>query len=419
MKKLLIFSLLLLTLSGFTKIYSQNNFIKGYIITLNHDTINGLINYKQWNFNPKVIQFKKDINSHITNYKANEINFFYANNELYIGKIIPIDYSPVKLEELSYSTQENFITDTIFLNVVLQGRTSLYSLNDHNSKFHFFIEKNDIGITELLNQFYLKDIQGKTIIQHFEKYKGQLNIYLSDCPSIFTKIIKCNFNFKDLQGLIAFYNTSQNASITYKKINEKAKIVWGVTGGLSYTQVKFTGSGDYLSKMNFSSSYNPIIGISLSYHFPRNLNKWSIYNELIFKSYSSDGSYTDYHNENYYTTYNNTVGGSYLKLTNMLRYQFVKCKIKPFLSVGICNSIVINKKNSRVTETKFYSEHTFKNGTAVGEYKHMEQSVVAALGGDYKNFSMELRYESGNGFSNYRNVISKINSFNLLIGYHF
>ena len=63
MMKLLVLSVFLLTallLAG--SCYSQSStYQKGFVVTNNGDTINGWIDYRQWDKNPDEIKFKKDI----------------------------------------------------------------------------------------------------------------------------------------------------------------------------------------------------------------------------------------------------------------------------------------------------------------------------------------------------------------------
>ncbi|MFZ4726623.1 MAG: hypothetical protein ACOYMD_14400, partial [Paludibacter sp.] len=42
-------------------VYSQENYVKGFIIKQNGDTLNGLVDYRNWSVNPKQIQFKKSV----------------------------------------------------------------------------------------------------------------------------------------------------------------------------------------------------------------------------------------------------------------------------------------------------------------------------------------------------------------------
>ncbi len=55
MKKILF---LLFCILVYSNVFSQKNYLPGYIINNEKDTIKGYINYRNWNINPKKISFR-------------------------------------------------------------------------------------------------------------------------------------------------------------------------------------------------------------------------------------------------------------------------------------------------------------------------------------------------------------------------
>lgn len=68
--------------------FSQQNYLPGYIIQNNGDTVTGFIDYRNWSLNPDLIEFRKTSNSAATKYKPGDIKEFtttYSGTSVYEG----------------------------------------------------------------------------------------------------------------------------------------------------------------------------------------------------------------------------------------------------------------------------------------------------------------------------------------------
>ena len=65
--------------------FSQKNYLPGKVITLQHDTLTGYIDYRNWEVNPKIITFKKEITSDEITYTPLEISGFQVSDENYLS----------------------------------------------------------------------------------------------------------------------------------------------------------------------------------------------------------------------------------------------------------------------------------------------------------------------------------------------
>lgn len=402
--------------------FSQKNFVPGVIETLNNETLSGLIDYKNWEVNPTSISFKKDSAAAVVNYTPLSIKSFKVANDYYTGKIVSVDKSPYRLEDLVYLDTKSYIDiDTVFLSVYVLGAANLYYLKDKDQKEHFYWEKTGTDIAELIYKTTLKKVDGKSMIERVERYKGQLIYYFADCPKIKDKISYTVYNSKGMIKLFEEYNKCKNAESTFLKKYEKTVMKVGVTGGLSITALNMhQGFEDRYSLMmiypEFNYAYSPVIGLSLNIVLPRSRDKWSLYNELLFKSYDVQSSFRSFYmNENYYGTVNLSLGGTYLKLSNMVRYQVPFKKVKPFVNVGFSNAIAIALVNHRSSEDVYYSNHTIETGLAAPNPRGHEIGLTGGAGVQVRKFSAELRYETGNGMA--KDVITK--NIYFLIGYQF
>jgi len=106
-------------------------------------------------------------------------------------------------------------------------------------------------------------------------------------------------------------------------------------------------------------------------------------------------------------------------MNNMVRFKYPVGKFFIFINGGITNGIAVSEKNYLKEETRFYSTITFKEGKALDNVWIYEFGLIGGLGIRFKMFSIEARYERGNGFSDYVSVRSSTNRFYFLMGWKF
>jgi hypothetical protein len=405
---------------SFNVSYSQTNFQLGYIVINNSDTLNGLIDYRNWVITPKQIKFKTHPDSAVKIYRPNDIQFFTVEGEIYASGIVTIEDGPFNKSDEENIGQFNNRIDTVFLHVLIKGEKSLYYLKDENQKTHFFI-----GIAgryeRLLFRTYNGKVNGRTLVKTDEKYKGQLNLYFQDCPAIQKNISSTNYNSYALIKLFKAYNECKQSIIIYQYKVDKIKTEIGLVGGLSLTQIKFAGDEgfNFLKNADYPLSKNVTFGAFCNILFPRQQGKWSLYNELIYFSYQSTGTNLDSSDKNIYTFSTNSVGSSSIKLNNLLRYKYPVKNMFLFVNGGISNGIAISETNYRRIESHVYSESNISEREALINSRRWERGYILGLGGIFKNYSGEFRIGQTNGMSGYILLKSPVQSYYLLFGYSF
>lgn len=415
MKNILLLSFFLLAFM--VKIYAQENFIEGLIVSHDNDTIRGQIDYQNWEKNPSEIVFKSR-NGSTNKYEPKDIMAFSVSEDFYESKIAVIDKSAHKLRDLEFKINPVIITDTVFLMALVKARASLYYLKDENLKTHYFIEKDSTEIKELIVNKDLKWIKYSKILVTTEKFKSQLMFYFSACPGIHKMINKAEYNAKSLVKIFKIYNNCSSSKIGYiKKEEGGSRYKLGIITGLSSTKIKFENFNNSafksLGNADFKRSYNFTFGLSLNFVIPRNRGRYRIYADLLYKSYKALGSYTDQ-----YRIYDITFNMDYIKLTNLFRYQIPYDGLKPFINLGISNAHAINYDIFQVIQyrqgTPYPSERE-----ALAYIREYNFGFVAGVGANYKKFSFEIRFERTTGLSFYSSLASKVNNGYFLFGYTF
>ncbi len=417
MKRICIVCLIVfLSVYGIKCGYSQKNYQPGYIINFANDTLNGSINYKNWGINPKEIFFKNE-KGEISRLTSEDIKSFFVSGENYVSAIVNIDANPYKTA-VSYSNEYTYKTDTVFLRSLVLGKKSLYFYKGMEGKEHFFIG-TDEGYELLHHKLYFKDVGGAKTVFTDKKYIRQLNYYFQDCPEIKEKLKNTLYNSSDLIRLFLKYYSLKNELADFHEQDNRVKTDICFIAGVSISKLQFKGNiNDDLVEAGYSPSMNIPFGVSFDIHLPRNLQKWSVNNELLFTSYKMEGDFSERSSETIYTT----LGYSYIKLNNMLRYRYSFSKSSFFLNAGISSGFVVKEINEKRTEHIYQtSEDEFevkiKEERALKESRKYEAGVIIGAGCNYKNFLLEIRHEVSNGISKYVDLKSPVNRTYILLGY--
>lgn len=400
--------------------YSQSNFQAGYIIDIHKDTIKGFVDYRNWDKSPMAIVFKTLPDSEKKVYTPADIESFSVAGESYIRAIVTVDDSPFRENELTVTQIPQYRTDTVFLQILINGAKSLFYLKDQNLKVHFFIYQKGVYETLVFIK-YLQNVDGGGAVKTNEKFKGQLTLYFQDCPSIQKKINYAGYSKDDLISLFKeYYKCTQN-TIVYQSPSEKVKSDFGIFAGLSLTNLKFTGTNDFNSIIyaGYPLSYNFTAGGFFNIVLPRTRERWSINNELMFSSFNVSGYYRDTPNPDIYTESYSSLGRYYITLNNFLRYKYPIKKMFVFLEGGISNGIAVSETNNMEEVSHIYSATYFIESAALKNARSIETGFILGLGATISHYSCELRIERGNGMSTFMYLASPVIRCSLIIGYKF
>lgn len=395
----------------FQSSFCQENYLPGSIIDLNGDSINGFIDYQNWKKNPDLIYFMHKTDSIRFPCTPHDIKGFSVSDEHYISAVIKTENSPDRADKLSYFKELSIEVDTAFLQVMILGSKSLYYFEKISGKGQFYF-KTDSSYELLVYKRYLKKQNGNNLIIENSLYKGQLAVYLQDCPEIQKILSYTKYNKLSMEKLFNYYYSNTLSEINFQKTTEKLVTEFGLLAGASITTLKFhTVNPDYsyLANTDYGLSLNISPGLFFDIVLPRNLRKFSMCNELIFTSYNLDGQTTGNLSN---TTIETKFGYSYIKMNNLLRYKYPEGKSFVFFNAGISNGIALNEINILKVDGIEISR-------ALAFTRKHEQGLL--FGGGIKNnkFSYEIRFERGNGMSRKTTTSSKTNRYYLIFGYKF
>lgn len=353
---------------------AQSNFVDGRIVTTAGDTIAAQINNRDWNRNPKSIT-AKNADGSIRTYAPMDIKGFYLTDskEWYNGAIVTTDKSSIKSNEvLKNINLRGKDTDTIFLKVLVKGRLNLYSMVDEYSRRHYLSGK-DGKIEELgfEKKRVLVPKEGVVVIEH---YKNQLKNYVIDCkqPPVATKV---QYAEKSLIDFVTTYNRCMSSEVGFVAVTERSEFRFSVLAGAHYTSLTYKVQ-DVTRK--YDPSAGPVAGVALEVVFARNRRSLSLYNELVYKSYS-----VTFTNTTLNTT--NTYDATQLKLFTGFRYRVpTDNAARLFFGLNVVNGLAVSHKV--VTQGN-------------KDFRTHEQGVAIDAGVQAGRFQYLVRYELANGFS--------------------
>ena len=398
--------------------FGQENYLPGYVISLPGDTISGAIDYRGWEFNPEEIHFKTTLKEEPIRYGPSDIRGFEVHDERYVSAVVAVEISSHKTGALSHSSEAVLETDTAFLQTLFAGSKSLHSYKNRMKEQFYIRQESEFEL--LVYKKYLKKDDRSDGLAENRKYLGQLAVYLQDCSVIQDMLRNTSYSRKALNRLFARYHECTSAPVSFEKRAEQVEFIVGAVVGGTLSILSFSGEGNApLVAVEYPSSMNGSVGLSLEVVLPRNQRKWSFHNELLYTSYQTAGRYDDFTNEDRYTITRTELGYSYIKLNNLARFRYPVGKVALFVNVGISNGLVVGETNYRRTETKLYSTERVREEAALADSRRHEQGFLGGLGAQFGRFSLEARYERGNGMSAYTGLRSLTHRYYTLLGYRF
>lgn len=400
---------------------AQENYKPGYIIKNNSDTIIGFVDNRDWSRNPDVVKFTTNIENYPTFFRPIDLIEFGVEDEIYVSGVVNVAMSPMQMGELEDNPQIQTKIERAFLQTIFKGEKSLYYYISALGVKNFYI-KQDTAFDLLMYKKYLRKVphDNKTFVMENKMYVGQLTLYFADCENINKKLENALYNKSSLIKAFQYYYECVSSDVYFQTKTRKLKFEFGVLAGPSITTLKFGSDAfPYLVNADYNSSINFTTGLFFDLILPVSQGKWSINNEILFSSYKVKGTYTEYVHEDYYSIRDSEIGHSYLKINTLVRFKYPVGSSFLFLNGGMSNGLSISETNNMRTESKFHSEEKLVEGLALDDVRKYEIGLIAGAGVKYNRFSLELRFEAGNGMSEYLALKSSAKRYTLLLGYKF
>ncbi|MEM9990358.1 MAG: outer membrane beta-barrel protein [Bacteroidota bacterium] len=385
-------------------LFSQKNFVPAYVISLQGDTINGLIDDRNWDKNPTKITFKKSEQATEVRHDVMSIRGFAVGDEYYKQAILQVENSPRQVGRLAEDADLNLKQDTVFLRYLIAGTKSLLVHKSKAGTNNYYIPKAD---TFALLQ-YKRFIRNKLGIKKEAKRKDyivQLKNYLVDCEAVQSDILNLEYETPALLKVFERYyaHCATEESLTQLK-KEKAKVQWGIVAGLTVTDLFSNSDFDVfyrVTQADYTPSLDYVVGIRLDIFLPRVRNKISVNNELLFTRFLASGVHEDIVSDNERRVTNTKIGFSQLKMNNLFKYRhLLKQEGNIFFNLGISNTLTLKELANISTEQRvFFGIDRTRTYRSIEQTRPYQIGGVVGVGVQRGNLLVDIRYEVTDGFS--------------------
>lgn len=216
---------------------AQNNFKPGYRVNLKGDTINGYVDYQEWDNNPKSFRFKTDPGSKYQTYFIANTSAFGINKLGYFEKqVVSVSMNKIRLSELSNVVDTSKITDTVFLKVLAKGKNiSLYSYTDLLKTRYYYAETGINDIHELTHYVY-KPENSNSFVE--VNSTGQLNyLAMKYNPAIAAQVNGIQYTKEAMLKITSLINGGNEKQ--QFKTGSKTQVIFFAGAGASYSTIKF------------------------------------------------------------------------------------------------------------------------------------------------------------------------------------
>ena len=390
----------LILISPFTA-FSQSNFQSGYYISLDNDTIQGLLHNRGEIGNFRSCIFKKDEHSKSLKFSAKEIQAYrFLNDKYYVSKTIKTSKGK----------------ETVFVEFLVNGISNLYFFRDPEN-FLYLIEDEEGNLIELYNEEEIVYVEGKgEVSKNTYRHIRMLKMAFSDCMEIQPQVDNARLTHKSLINLTKNYHSfvcDDQECIVYEKMLPPFKIQFAPVIGYTASNLQF--DNDFYSNFTYDPNSNFMLGLQMNAILSRINEKIAIQLDLL------------YHKNNYYGTYNDYyelyIDNNMLETSLMLKYMFPTGKVKPSLGIGFGYNFILDSDYTAVVENTPGNPQE-RNLNDI----YMATTLVAGvvqLGCNYRVFknreifsNFRYTYTTGQTSGSQTYVRATINMFNISLGFY-
>jgi len=318
---------------------AQTDFLPGYYITNNSDTIRGEIDNRGDMRNCHICTFRSGEGMESVSFNPGGIYAyrFSDGGKYYISKEVII----------------NKKSQTVFLEFLVNGISNLYYYRGEGLD-RYYIESGDGSIIELTNDFIEFTKDDMVYGRYTNLYVGQMRASFSDCPEILPKLDQAQFSHKSLINLTSEYHDyvcDGELCIIYEKPTSNVQVSGGpyagmITSTLDFPEFKGDMDADASYKWyhyyTFSRQTDYMFGLRFRFTMPRANEKLAL---IVLTEYTRSDYYSyteDQTNPGLLTQMEANAHLTSLNLMAGLQYTYPKGRIRPSFAIGPVCSIDLN-----------------------------------------------------------------------------
>ena len=398
---------------------AQINFEQGYYIDNSGKKINCLIRNMDWRGNPTSFQYKITAETRVETTDILQVQEFGIGNQFKFQRsAVMIDRSSDLNSELSNQRAPEFKTETLFLKVLVEGAANLYQYEGGNvRRFFYSITAKGSEIKPLIFKRYRQP--GRIGINY--QFRQQLTNEFNCAGFSKTAIDRMEYKRDLLLRFFDNYNKCIGGTqVLYKRKKAKNSIRLTPRIGLNYAKFSMeqSSSAPFPFSRNidveFDGKFYPRFGLEFEIALPFGGNKWRLFVDPSYQSYSEKSEFIQ------------NINSTDIVTTSEIKYATIE------FPVGVRHYFYINDNSQLFANASvafvFNSTSTidFEVEGQIGEIADpvlngTEEYFSAGLGYLLNNkWSLEARYNTSRDLlGDTTNWTSKFdNSFSLILGYN-
>ncbi|NEV93479.1 hypothetical protein G3567_04850 [Psychroflexus sp. YR1-1] len=283
---------------------SQSAYVSGYFITEDNSKVECLIYNRDWGQNPEEITYKMDEDSKTQTATLEDITEFKLDNTEHYYKRFKLNSDLVSYEDSKTIKQKG---EAVFIKVLIDSETKLYSYKKSGERFFFFGDEKPVLLR------YDKTINDKGKAIKSRAFQKQLYDELNCVKFKISRYSKLEYTAKDLISLFKDYYrcNDYNFETTYTR-RTRFKYDFKLISGLNFlsdvsTSYEFTYnydkpappssgnvsipvSGESSERIHYKTKLNYIVGFENELFLPIQRNKWSLFFAPNYQHYSGETS---------------------------------------------------------------------------------------------------------------------------------
>jgi len=372
--------------------FGQDDFRKGFIVTLENDTIQGLIN-----FNVKDrCEFRESKTSENIVFNPGDLKGYgYIKQRHYESWLIPETNEPM------------------FIELIQRGKVSLY--------FHdnYFLVHRDSLLALKKGKDRIVEVEGKKYIESASYYKQVLNFMLQDCPP--ERLVKLTYTERHLNNAIRKYNQcTGNQPFIPKSDVDWIRINFWVTAGLTRSKLQLTNFDPSV----FGASRSLVYGFGGLINSPRLNEKISFTAGLFWTNVLYQGL-NNVNDGSSRTTQDIFIESGFYKVPFGIRYSLSTNSTSPYLKLGLLLGGKRKTSNNIIQETELQNGDVYTDLFAYQLKNSTTYGLFGSVGYEKKIFDRlklysEIMYEQLPGADLYRfEYGSSITNLSFLVGFSY
>lgn len=370
---------LFIVLAGHSAVKAQN-IQPAYLITAASDTLRGELLKKNTANIISQVKFKSE-GSDFKSYTASEIKGYGLG------------------DSLRYESREVLVNEesqTIFMQVLVDGPVKLYHAEGFHASYKYFLQKQQEPVIPL----------------HKSYYAGTLTTLLKDCALL--NLQKYKYNGISLSNLVHTYNDCQYAGQPSTILLKQSKLIktWGVRAAAHMFTLSY--SSEVGEPADHQFGWSPGVTAGLFFNFQLAGKRISVQPELLYTSRKLKNVHQ--HSQQYTLDYESVteLNAHYLQLPVLLKYKFGTGMWQPYLNAGFNYGLALSKdyKKTVTYETGYVNRTEMAlDGYTLG--------YIAGAGIQRNALSLEARFSRDITNSNY--IYKKIyySAWQLALGFTF